>query len=123
MPEQKGRKKKRERDRERRRPVGAGVAPPDIERAEVRAQVAREVQQANVQPMPSPTARASGFVLALVTGLLAVVMIYNGFSGGAGGLDLVMRIAAGVMLILLAAVVALLVVSPDTVRRIVRRGR
>jgi len=121
MAEPKGRKKKRERDRERRRSGGTAGAQPDVEQPAVRAQVAREVQQAAVQPMPSPTARASGFVMALVTGLLAVVMIYNGFSGGASGLDLVMRVAAGGLLILLAVAVGMLVLSPDTVRRIVRR--
>jgi hypothetical protein len=121
MPEQKGRKKKRERDRARRR-GGAAVAQPAVEPPAARAQIARGVQQASTQPMPSPTARATGFVIALITGLLAVVMIYNAFSGGAGGLDLVMRVVAGVLLILLALAVGVLVVSPDTMRRILRRS-
>ncbi|MBI5287446.1 MAG: hypothetical protein HY873_00570 [Chloroflexi bacterium] len=128
MAEPKGRKKKRERERRRSGAPAAAVAQFDVDEAEVRAQVARQVQQtsveqAEVRPMPSPTARASGFVLALVTGLLAVVMIYNGATGDAGGLDLVMRVVAGALLILLATVVAVLVLSPDTVRRIVWRRR
>jgi len=133
MAEPKGRKKKRERERERRRSGGSAVPQVDVEEPAVtksaqdlswrRVEVAREVQQGVVQPMPSPTARASGFALALVTGLLAVVMIYNGVTGDAGGLDLVMRIVAGALLILLATVVAVLVVSPDTVRRVLWRRR
>lgn len=133
MPEPKGRKNKRDRDKERRRtraPGSTADAPPEDEAGEAgaRRNTARRVQEATVAqavalPMPSPTARVTGVMLALITALLAATMVYNGVTGDAAGIDLAFRVAAGAFLILLAATIALLSLSPNTVRRLVRRGR
>ena len=135
MPEPKGRKNKRDRDRERRRSRVSGSTSVElsededpVEEAGVRRNTARRVQEATVAqavalPMPSPTARVTGVMLALVTALLAATMVYNGITGGAGGIDLAFRVGAGAFLILLAAVITLLSLSPNTVRRLIlRRG-
>lgn len=95
--------------------------------AGVRRNTARRVQEATVQavalPMPSSTARVTGVMLALITGFLAATMVYNGIKGDASGIDLAGRLAAGAFLILLAAAIALLSLSPNTVRRLIlRRG-
>jgi|CXWL01.1.fsa_nt_gi hypothetical protein len=135
MPEPKGRKNKRDRDRDRRRsrpPVegGADGPPADEDSAEagVRRNTARRVQEATVAqavalPMPSPTARVTGVMLALITALLAATMVYNGVTGDAAGIDLAFRVGAGAFLILLAAAITLLSLSPNTVRRLIRRER
>ena len=134
MPEPKGRKNKRDRDRERRRnrlpgSTADASAEENLEgEAGVGRNTARRVQEATVAqavalPMPSPTARVTGVMLALVTALLAATMVYNGITGDAAGIDLAFRIGAGAFLILLAAVITLLSLSPNTVRRLIlRRG-
>jgi hypothetical protein len=122
MPQQRGRKNKRERIRERRRDRVAVAQPPEPDATGATTE-ARAVQQTTVhQPLPSPTARVSGVMIAIITFAIAGVMVYNGATGDNAGIDSAMRIVAGVLLILLAIAVAVLSASPDTVRRLLRRG-
>lgn len=65
----------------------------------------------------------TGFMLAVVTAFLAVVMVYQAASGGASGIDAALRIAAGGALVALAVVVGLLSIAPGQVRDWFRRRR
>ena len=69
--------------------------------------------------VPSNTARATGLMIAVITAFLAVLMISDAATGG-GGIDATVRIAAGVSLVLLAAVVGALSVFPAQIRRRIR---
>jgi len=87
---------------------------------------ARAVQRGTVnaagQPMPGSMARASGALLAIVTGFLALMMVWNGF-GAETPADGIPRIVAGVLLVLLAIVVGVLSVAPEFVRGLIQRRR
>lgn len=74
-------------------------------------------------PLPSTTARATGFILAVVTAFLAVVMVYEAASGSSSGIDAALRMAAGGALVALAVVVGVLSVAPAMVRDWFRRKR
>ena len=112
MPEPKGRRRRgrqRERVRVRRPDAAAGRAPNADDRP-------RTASPTTVRPgaAPSPAARATGLVLAVVTAFLAGLLIKD--SGGS-----VTAIVAGALLILLAVAVAVLVVAPGRVRALLRR--
>lgn len=112
MPEPRGRKRRhRERHRERGPSVPAASRP--------RADDAAPQRAITVEPrMPSRSARATGLMIAVVTAFLAVLMVKENFGSGTESL---VRVAAGALLVALAAVVGVLSVFPERVRRIVRR--
>ncbi len=118
MPEQKGRKKKqRERDR---RPRDDGAPAPDAPPAAPRP----SSQPTAAAPMPSMTARATGFLVAAFTAFLAVLMIYNAVtSDDASAPDAAIRIFIGTLLVLLAIFVGALVLAPAQIRDFVSRRR
>jgi hypothetical protein len=106
MPRKKGRKH-RPRDR---RESGApepqqAVAPPTPRRSPSDA------------AMPSATARATGFMIAVITAFLAVLTIADAFTSDRSQVDATLRIVAGVLLVLLAIVVGVLVLFPAQIRR------
>lgn len=122
MPEPKGRKHKRDRDRSRRRsrsdaaPIDStptATLPPS---PQARSQPAR-----SQQPVPPASTRATGVMLAFVTAIGAVWVIYNAVSGDRTGADLVGRIAAGVFLFVVVVVVGVLSLAPEVARRVLRR--
>lgn len=113
MPEQKGRKR---RPRERRR----GPRPVEEQREAAGPEAGPKVS-ATPQPspgVPSPTARATGFLIAVITLFLAVMMIID--APDAGGIEAVIRAVVGVALVLVAVAVGVLVLFPEQVRRRVR---
>ena len=124
MPERKGRKRRPTRERRRDRDVpGQAVAtdaepksnggpPPDSRRA-----------AASDGPLPSTTARVTGLMIAVLTAFLAILMMYEAATGDLSGIDAVLRIVAGVMLVALAVVVGLLSLAPGQVRNWLRRRR
>ena len=65
-------------------------------------------------------ARATGLMIAVITALLATLMISDAATGASGGVNAIVRIAAGVLLVLLAAVVGALSVFPAQIRRRLR---
>jgi hypothetical protein len=126
MPERKGRKRRprdRRRDREdagARDPGGANSAdePREVRPAPVAAR--RATHQA---PLPSATARSTGFMIAVVTAFIAAVMIQGAISGNHSAIDATVRIVAGVLLVALSIVVAVLCLAPRLVRDLLaRRG-
>lgn len=123
MPERKGRKRRSSRERRRDRDVTAQA--PAIEAPEPRAATPSVARRAvpSGGPLPSRTARVTGFMLAVVTAFLAVVMVYQAASGGSSGIDAALRIAAGGALVALAVVVGLLSLAPGQVRDWFRRRR
>ena len=126
MPEQKGRRRKRERRRGDRgqRTGDSGVDDDEssVTAPMVPAQPARLGSAASTQRdrLPSPTSRATGFMIALVTAIIAGGMLYNAATE-ASGVDTVLRGAAGAALMLLALGVGVLSLAPGAVRSWVRR--
>jgi hypothetical protein len=59
-------------------------------------------------------------MIAVITAFLAILMISDAATGGSGGADAVVRIAAGVLLVALAVVVGALSVFPEQIRRRIR---
>ena len=74
-------------------------------------------------PLPSTFARVTGLILAVVTGVLAIGMVYQGATGDAGSIDQIGRMVAGVLLVGLAIVVGVLSVVPAMVRDFFQRRR
>ena len=127
MPERKGRKRRPGRERNR---GGAAPAPVSTEAAVIEALQPRNGapkaagrSKQDEGPLPSNFARATGLMLALVTAMLAVVMVYQAATSHAGGIDQLGRIVAGVLLIALAIVVGVLSVVPGMVRDFFQRRR
>ena len=125
MPDPRGRRRGRQRERARKSraeiaPAVAPKVPPagagdDAPAPEPLATTPRRVRGAMpAGATPSPTARATGMMLAVVTAFLAGLLIKD--SGGS-----VTAIIAGVLLILLAVAVAVLVAAPGRVRTLLRR--
>jgi hypothetical protein len=125
MPDPRGRRRGRQSERARKSradtapaadtkgpPAGAGGEVPPSEPPAMTARRVRRPMPAGATP--SPTARATGMMLAVVTAFLAGLLIKD--SGGS-----VTAIIAGVLLILLAVVVAVLVAAPGRVRTLLRR--
>lgn len=128
MPGQKGRKRVRDRRRERRERVSVlGRVADDTVDADGTTQGATPaVRRAPPPPpdgLPSPTARATGFMIAIITAFIAALMIYNAATGDSSGRDAVVRVLIGAGLIVLSAFVALLVLAPAAVRNFLRRNR
>jgi hypothetical protein len=122
MPEQRGRKRVRDRRRERRERVSVM---PSADTIDTPAVEPRPVRRATPAPtgMPSPTARATGFMIAIITALIAAVMIYNAATGDSSGGEATARILIGAGLLLLSTFVGLLVLAPSIVVSWVRRGK
>jgi hypothetical protein len=113
MPEPRGRKKRprdrRDRRRDRTGTPEAPASPPP------QAATARRIIRQAEPGLPSPTARATGFLIAIVTGFVAAVMLFNALSDASGG-EAVARVIGGALLILLAAAVAVACLWPAAVR-------
>ena len=119
----KGRKKGR--NQERRRESGSATSSPRPiqEPAAASHKPARPGQSRAAEPrMPSPFSRATGALLAIITGALAVYMVTNGLTADSAGAGAV-RVVTGVLLVLLAIVVGVLSVFPEFVRKQVWRRR
>lgn len=126
MPKSKGRKRGRNRERRERSGDDAPVVDDDAEDDATGAgPEARAVQQATVQaaqPMPTSFARATGVLLAVITGIVGAYVLWNGIqdeSASAG----VARIVVGALVLLLALVVGVLSLAPELVASLARRRR
>lgn len=120
MPERKGRRRRVRRERVR------GDARPSHPRAETlaaRGASPAPRSQAQAGPLPSTTARVTGLMIAVITAFLAVLMVYQALTGDAARIDVTLRIAAAVALVVLAVIVGVLSVAPGAVRDWVRRRR
>jgi hypothetical protein len=129
MPQGKGRKKGRNRERRERSSESSGTtgeAGEDVSGDATGAgPEARTVQQANVQaaqPMPSSMARATGVMLAAVTGIVGAYVLWNGLSDSSASAGAA-RIVVGFLVLLLAAVVGVLSLAPELVVSVARRMR
>jgi hypothetical protein len=69
--------------------------------------------------LPSTTARATGFIIALVTAFGAILMVRNGLASG--GVNAVAGVAVGLALVIVAVAVAALVLIPERIARLMRR--
>jgi hypothetical protein len=109
MPEKRGRKR-RNRDRRPRdeAPAQAAAAPAPSRRASA----------ARDPDVPSTTARATGFAIAVITVFLAILTLSDGVVTGGG--EGAVRILIGAFLVLLGAVVGVLSLFPAQVRRRIR---
>jgi len=121
MPERKGRKR---RPADRRRGDGAPVDASPGERApETAPTPSRQTPPSNQPPLPSPTARASGLLIAVITAFFAVLVLRDGLTEDHTAIDATLRIFAGISLILLSLAVGALVLFPEVVRGLLARGR
>ena len=116
MPDRRGRRRRPER----RRRDAAGHTAPATERP---APPQRPEAGAGPMAMPSTTARATGFMVALVTAVLAVLMVRDAIAGEATGVDAALRAIAGIALIAIALLVAVLVLFPAQLRRLLAARR
>ena len=119
MPEQKGRKR-RPRDRRRDRETstgstGAPVATPAARRAE------QELPEG--VRLPSPTARITGLIIAVVTVFVAGLMIRDALGGGVSASEAAVRIVIAGFLLGLSFGVGALCIAPLWVRNVVLRVR
>ncbi len=123
MPERKGRKR---RPADRRRGDGApdSMSPRQTTSDTPVAPPRQSPQLSQPQPaLPSPTARASGLLIAVVTAFFAVLVLRDGLTGDYATIDATLRIIAGVSLIALSLAVGVLVLFPEVIRRLLARGR
>ena len=72
-------------------------------------------------PLPSLRIRYAGFALALITVMIAAFTIADAVSGDLSGIELVIRVATGIALGVLAFVIAALALVPERVRAWLRR--
>jgi CDP-diglyceride synthetase len=70
--------------------------------------------------MPSPTARVSGAMLAMITAVVAMVVLWNGFAAESAG-EAIPRVVGGLLLVLLVVVLAMLSLAPEIVVRLFAR--
>lgn len=121
----KGRRNRRERERERRR-SRTGVADrggeQDSDEIADAPPVTRLTAPAPVEG-PSPFARSTGFLIALITFCGAAVMIYDGFSGDYKGIDQSARVIGGGFMLGVALLVAALLLFPMQIRDYFQRRR
>ncbi len=120
MPDPRGRKR---RGRQRTRAERAGAPPAAAEASAAAPPVQPRRAGASAPPpsrLPSPTARATGFMIALVTASLAVVMIKDAVTR-ASGASAATQVVGGLLLLLLALAVGALVLVPGRVRGLFRR--
>ncbi len=115
MPERKGRK--RRPDGRRSDGTSSVASPAD---ATPSAPQRKALSQRADPLVPSNTARMTGLMIAVVTAFLAILMIRDAATGGSAGIDAIVRIAAGVSLVVLAIVVGALSVFPAQIRRLIR---
>lgn len=117
MPERKGR---RRRARERRSAEPTAATPPPREDGAGTARTAQQRATARATPpplpLPSPTARATGFLLAVFTAFLAALMIRDALGADRSAVEATLRATIGVVLVLLSIAVATLCVAPSWVR-------
>ena len=123
MPERRGR---RHRNRDRRQRVtgedaAAQPQPPTAQTTPVAAKAPTRGAQTNDGALPSRNARMSGFVIALVTAFLAILLIADAASGDHSSAETAIRAIAGVALVALAAFVAALVLFPAQIRDFLQR--
>jgi hypothetical protein len=71
--------------------------------------------------MPSPSARATGFVIGVITAALGGFLIWESATSGDAGLDLMLRGILGVFLVGVGVVVGALCIAPMSTRRLFRR--
>jgi hypothetical protein len=118
MPQQKGRKH-RQKERRHARTGSDDAAPPG---ATTPKQPARASQQLpDGVRLPSATARATGFMVAIVTAIVAVLMMLGALGGG--GAEAIVRLLVAVFLLGLAAAVGALCLAPLWVRSLIVRQR
>lgn len=113
MAQKKGRKHKGQREQ---RPAGAQAGPSQT-----------PARTATPQPppgtaLPSRNARMTGFLVALMTAFIAIVVIRDAIENGSG-VEAVIRIGTGVSLVVLAIIVAALVLFPAQLRDYFARRR
>ncbi len=121
MPERKGRKR---RPVDRRRGDDASVEASARENTpETPSFTSRQITPPNQPPLPSPTARASGLLIAVITAFFAVLVLRDGLTGDHTTIDATLRIFAGVSLIALSLAVGVLVLAPEVVRRLLAGRR
>jgi hypothetical protein len=116
MPERKGR---RRRARERRSAGATATTPTPTDDGDGAAQAGppqRAAAHAAPPPLPSPTARATGFLLAVFTAFLAALMIRDALGADRSGVEATLRATIGVLLVLLSIAVAMLCLAPGWVR-------
>lgn len=125
MPDRKGRRRRphdRRRDERRAAAEAHGdaprVAPPP---ARAVASPRAPQRRAAAAPAPSPTARATGFIIAVVTAFLAILLIRDAFVGDRATPDVVARIVAGAFLVAMAAFIGALLLFPSWFRERWRR--
>ena len=116
MPAQKGRKRKAQRDR---RAEGTAPGPSQTPAAPVQHASASATPAA---PIPSRNARMTGFMIAIITALLAIIVVRDAIANGSGA-ESVIRILTGVSLIALAILVGALVLFPAHLRDYFARRR
>ena len=132
MPEQKGRKRKRQRERHVR-PGGAGDATAQEDGAETsrddaapaRARRAVQPPASNVQhpataPLPGRGVRLAGVAVGIVTAAFGVGLFYSAIISESG-IDLVLRLVGGVILLALAVALGALALIPGAIRDFVQR--
>jgi predicted lipid-binding transport protein (Tim44 family) len=90
--------------------------------SKVSARGATRTRSAAPSGVPSPTARASGFVIALVTAFLGGLLVEEAI-GGMSGAAAVGQVIGGLLLIALAVFVGVLVLFPAYVRDVIARRR
>ena len=118
MPAQKGRRQRqRDRRRERSAESATAPAPPPAPAGRARQELPEGVQ------LPSTTARVTGFIIAVVTLVVAALMIRDAAGGGTAGAEAIVRIIVAVFLIGLALAVGALSVAPLWVRSVIVRLR
>jgi hypothetical protein len=107
MSEKRGRKRRARDRRERAAPAAVARA------AAPAAQPSRAV-------VPSNTARATGFAIAVITVFLAILTAADGVTGDHAAGEAAVRVAVGVLLVGVGIVVAALSLFPAQIRRMVR---
>ena len=120
MPEQKGRKR-RPRDRRREhdtQPAPSVTSGPNIERSARKGQELPEGVR-----LPSPTARITGLIIAVVTVFVAGLMISDALGGDNTTAEATARVVVAVFLLGLSAAVGALCIAPLWVRSLVVRWR
>ena len=113
MPEKRGRKR---RQRDRREPAAA----PEIDAAVAASVTPQRRATMPAAAVPSNTARATGFAIAVITMFLAIMLISDAFAADRTAVDVVARLAAGVFLVLLGIAVGALSLFPAQLRRLIR---
>ena len=109
MPQKRGRKR-RPRDRRASGETTTATSPPPGDSR----------LSAGAPAVPSNTARATGFAIAVVTVFLAILMIADAFVADRETADAVVRGMTGAFLALLGVVIGVLSLFPAQVRRLVR---